>query len=324
MSYDLFLTPREPCSRGDFGAYFRAKHGYQLSEAGNQAFFENEDTGTYFSFDWRDEAERPIAFNMNYFRPHVFGLEAAPHVDAVVAHFGCTVDDPQMHGMGSPGTWSQEGFLRGWDEGNRFGYDALLRAVADEKATVASVLASNGCFRAPAADIRSAWEWNIRRRRMQVEHGEQIFIPRIMWGHFAPTDSVVRLVVWGGGVPIVIPRAITHVIVMKMPTPQPPAPAARGGLFGFMRRKSEPAPPAPSAAIGHLVPAQDILSLGAAGPAELAGQPAVRIPHGPEALPAEVQARFDAFAIEKGTLGLFSGGQARDHELIEAAMAAGR
>ncbi|QCP52451.1 hypothetical protein FAZ95_25110 [Trinickia violacea] len=90
MSYDLFFTLPADVAQDDVEAYFRQRRCYRVDGG---ATYENPDTGVYFSFAV-DEGEVPneqgtgpqrrIAFNLNYFRPHIFGLEAEPEVSAFV------------------------------------------------------------------------------------------------------------------------------------------------------------------------------------------------------------------------------------------------
>lgn len=110
MSYDLFLRPRKVAiGKKDFEAYFQDRRFYD-AEAGHAAY-SNEETKAYFSFEWvdaRDDEEGelyPIAFNINYFRPSYFIMEAEIEVSALVRAFDLVVDDPQWKGMGSvPGS----------------------------------------------------------------------------------------------------------------------------------------------------------------------------------------------------------------------------
>src|SRR5262249_50752984 len=136
VSYDLSLFPRQgqpPLERQTFLGYFEGKL-YELSD--DSVHYSNPDTGVYFSLTWYegsvpDEAEEDegppqpwrknpyVHFNMNYFRPHTFGLEAERVLTPFVKRFKLVVDDPQVEGMGQ-GKYSPAGFLRGWNEGNRF------------------------------------------------------------------------------------------------------------------------------------------------------------------------------------------------------------
>src|SRR5262245_23974370 len=119
MSYDLFFyrDKEQPAIPGTaFQKYFRARAHYQVKDS--QAWYENEDSGVYFSFDYRERKEEEgtgnVSFNMNYNRPHIFGLEAELEVSAFVQFFRVLVDDPQDAGMGQ-GAYTPQGFLQGWN-----------------------------------------------------------------------------------------------------------------------------------------------------------------------------------------------------------------
>ena len=106
MSYDLYLRPRSgPYDASALEDYFRARENYQVSE--RQAFYENDDTGVYFSLDLRrpcDDEEPspdyPLVFSLNYYRPSFFLLEVEAEVSRLVETFDLVVNDPQMRGRG--------------------------------------------------------------------------------------------------------------------------------------------------------------------------------------------------------------------------------
>ena len=58
----------------EFG-YFENRDRYEV--ANGQAWYSNDDTGVYFVFEWDDSADGQggPSFNLNYYRPHIFGLE---------------------------------------------------------------------------------------------------------------------------------------------------------------------------------------------------------------------------------------------------------
>jgi hypothetical protein len=91
----------------------------------------NAETGIHFRFDYCQERSDEwatgeyVAFRMNYFRPHISGLEAEIELSAFVNAFACAIHDPQLDGMGD-GPYSASGFLRGWNTGNAFAYEAGL------------------------------------------------------------------------------------------------------------------------------------------------------------------------------------------------------
>ena len=123
MSYDLFLFP-DAFDADAIRAHFAARPNYRVEP--HQAWYANAETGVYFGFDILESpqaeegdeamAQPHIAFNVNYFRPRTFALEAELEVAAFLARFPSRIDDPQRMG---DGPYSREGFLEGWDYGNR-------------------------------------------------------------------------------------------------------------------------------------------------------------------------------------------------------------
>ena len=117
MSYDLFFTANsgKKIDKKAFEAHFGGRRNYEVNK--KQAVYQNEDTGVYFIFDAPEDGV--VAFNLNYFRPHVFGLEAAPELEIFATTLGLTPGDPQGEiEEGAP--FTREAFLRGWNAGNEF------------------------------------------------------------------------------------------------------------------------------------------------------------------------------------------------------------
>lgn len=218
MSYDLtFCVSGDlpAVSRGAFRAYFSNRPWYRVEET--QALYENEDTGVYFCFDHSDpeaadpptegdEPSRPagVSFNLNYYRPHFFGLEAEEEVSAFVQKFDLSVSDPQAEGMGE-GRYSQNGFLTGWNAGNRFGYRAYAAQMSEAApGTPPATL--------PTAELERCWKWNRARRARQERMGDECFVPRIMF--VIRQDMVRTMAVWPDASPIALPR-VDHVCLAR-------------------------------------------------------------------------------------------------------------
>jgi hypothetical protein len=164
MSYDLFFEAGsgKKIDKKSFAAYFKKRANYKVGNG--QAVYENEDTGVYFIFD--EPTDGAVAFTLNYFRPHVFGLEAAIELEKFDEAFGMTVIDEQDEGM-EEGTFSKERFLKGWNDGNRLAYKAMLKEQTEPVHTW------------PAKRIGEVWEWNYGRATEQERVGEGMFVPGI-------------------------------------------------------------------------------------------------------------------------------------------------
>ena len=190
MSYDLMFTSRseEGINRKAFASYFRGRGNYELGK--DQAVYQNEDTGVYFIFDAPEDGV--VEFNLNYFRPHVFGLEAAPELEAFAEAMDAAAGDPQGE-MPEDGTYSQDAFLKGWNDGNQFAFRAMLKDCSGPVHTW------------PATKIHSVWEWNYGRRVMQQQEGENVFVP----GIFAVEQDgeVLSVAIWPPECAILMPEA---------------------------------------------------------------------------------------------------------------------
>ncbi|HQS15125.1 hypothetical protein [Reyranella sp.] len=195
MSYDLFLRPRKVAiGKKDFEAYFQDRRFYD-AEAGHAAY-SNEETKAYFSFEWvdaRDDEEGelyPIAFNINYFRPSYFIMEAEIEVSALVGAFDLVVDDPQWKGMGK-GEYDAEVLMSGWNAGNESAYDIFLET-PEQRSHLRTL---------PSATVLQAWRWNFERDARQQSVGDTKFVPRIQF--LEVEGQMTSAMVWPDGVPLV-------------------------------------------------------------------------------------------------------------------------
>jgi len=219
MSYDLYFT-RQSVLPNDFDAYFMERERYEINNG--QAWYSNDDTGVYFSFEYTEEdpeedlgRESFGAFNLNYYRPHFFALEAEPELSAFICNFGCAVSDPQDEGMGE-GAYTPEGFIRGWNHGNRFGYSAILRS--DD--------APEEIFCRPTVELEAIWRWNYSRDQITESLGMDIFVPQIMFMRIA--EKLKTVCVWPDAISILMPK--TDVVY---------APRSKLAPKRFLRKKED-------------------------------------------------------------------------------------
>lgn len=199
MSYDLFMKPRSgEITESDFESYFNQNPLYEVDMP--QAWYNNEDTGVYFVFEYQvetnedanEDSDYPVALNINYFRPSFFGLEAEPEVTRFIKHFDMIVSDPQLEGMGK-GEYDRDKFLSGWNHGNEFGYASILRDPENH----------DNLLILPTEKLMQAWRWNYAKKEFQTELGESKFVPRIMF--ILLDGKPVSISVWADGIPIAVP-----------------------------------------------------------------------------------------------------------------------
>ena len=166
MSHDLVLAggAGKRLDRKSFVAYFRNRRHYEVGEVGNgQAVYQHEDTGVSFIFD--EPEDGLVMFNLNYFRPHVFGLDAAVELEDFSKAFDARVTDPQEGTDGA--AFSREDFLRSWNAGNQFAYRSLLKEQTEP------------VFTWPGRRIRKVWEWNYTRPPDEEREAQTLFVPGI-------------------------------------------------------------------------------------------------------------------------------------------------
>lgn len=202
MSYDLYFKADEEIGDRAFFEYFEDREFYFLFEDEGRAGYENEDTGVYFGFERHERDGVYLSFNLNYFRPTFFGLEAAPEVTGFVEHFGVGIEDPQNEGMGD-GPYSEEGFLRGWKAGNRFAVDSILASHGDEVDT----------FVMPRDELLRVWRWNKKRSARQKVFGGGHFVPKISFCVGSDGRAETYLV-WTDACPIAMPE-VDWVVVLN-------------------------------------------------------------------------------------------------------------
>ncbi len=169
----------------------------------------------------------PVSLNVNYFRPHTFGLEAQLELALFVKHFELTVVDPQNSGMGE-GEYSREGFLRGWNAGNEVAYEALVER--NPTATYPSL---------PVAQLEAAWLWNYSVPTRQRDVGDNVFVPRIFFvalGHGPPLTAAV----WGDGIPVLLPDVDFYFLPRKRLAPKPLPSSAKPELTHSTRAELAP------------------------------------------------------------------------------------
>lgn len=209
MSYDLsFAVPKErqPPSDSEVAAYFAKHRAYGIE--GTAARYFNENTGTYFAFEWgvrplltdpelAKRGLRPtgISFELNYARPHFFALEAAIELEALVGELGLSVDDPQSGGMGI-GPFDSEVFVRAWHKGNQGTLDILVSSIYDRggKAEELNLL--------PMPDLDRSWNWNYRLP-LFAQRPDHV-APRVRF--FRHAKGYIRsFVPWSDAKPIALP-----------------------------------------------------------------------------------------------------------------------
>lgn len=215
MSYDLYFRQKpetDPLTEERFLSYFSKRPHYQVDVS--QARYNNEDTGVYFLFETCSDGELiqeekllPFTFNINYCRPHIFGLEAEPEVNAFISQFDLAVYNPQSEDI-IDDPYSSDSFLKSWNEGNHSGYKSMF---SQKKG-------SNSIDMLPGEQIETYWKWNLKRDHLQNSLEEPMFVPKIMFLRI--NGQIKSFVAWPDGIPITLPRVDRVLVARKKYAPK--------------------------------------------------------------------------------------------------------
>jgi hypothetical protein len=206
VSYTLDLYFEPAVRRLRLVAYFATRANFSIKN--DDVLYENPNTGVYFSLKLRcsrnvlfQRSVVSVEFEMNYFRPSFFGIEAEREISAIVASFKPRIQDPQMHGMGE-GPYTREGFLSGWNFGNAFA--ASGKSIKERHGWKIATM--------PADQLRAIWEWNYHQAE-RADRSPSLFVPVIRF--MLAEDRCSRAVIWGQGMPALLPK-VDYVFVGRI------------------------------------------------------------------------------------------------------------
>lgn len=201
VGYELAITS-PTLTRRDFHAYFNGRPHYHLSP--HQAWYENEETGVYFSFDLQPEAATTAVLKLNFFRPHFFALEAEPELAALVDHFQAGVRETSKGASGresTASTYESDNFLSAWNQGNAEAYTAMLQ----QKRSCRYLQGR------PKEELEKVWRWNFQRTARMEELPPGVHVPKLMY--VTVEEDLVLTCIWSDAMPVLLPmveRVILH------------------------------------------------------------------------------------------------------------------
>lgn len=305
MSFDLLLRPAAPMSFDAFLERFSGLSHHIVDEPGKQVYYENRDTGVHFIIDWLGpeiEDGPGLNVNVNYFRPRVFGLEAAPLVRRLIEELDCAVT---LDGEAKdPAGYDEAAFLADWSRGNVLAHRSIAAILRQEhpgaspEELMRRLSEENGVLLAPGAEIETVWRWNVKKEEASEEldlDDAAYFLPSLLWG--VEDGARMVLAVWPPELPIMLPRAAEKIL----------AP-----LVGPDGETEDHA----------LVAIEDLLAAAPGAPAVVGGEPALRYAHGFEELPSdflEATRRNRPPGPLKERLAIYAPGTVRDLDLLQAA-----
>ncbi len=214
MSYDLYFQKKDgDFSLDEFNTYFKSRNHYTIE--GQQATYENKDTGVYFIMEHNQDGlldeikneniHSQVSLSLNYLRPHIFALEAEPEIKSFVKTFNLSIIDPQDNGNPSS-VYDKDLFLKGWNAGNKFAFDAISKTNPEIKNLLLN-----------SAEIEKCWKWNFYKEKIQNQLGENVFVPKISFQVI--DDELKSFIVWSDAIPTIFPSVDNVVIYRKSLSP---------------------------------------------------------------------------------------------------------
>jgi len=211
MSYDLYFYTKKgrEINAKDIEQYF-LENGCIRDGEFPQWVYENEATNVYFVFERQPESEEAedieffdsfdefdntqFTFNLNFFRPNFFGLEAFAYVDRFMCEFDLYALDPQSNT--NPDTPSRETFetyYSEWSKANS-GFSSEHFDALD-------------LMHFPLDRSNDYWKYNFNAERLQEGLGDEYFVPTMFLVRRASTGSPITFSTWTQHIPNVFPPA---------------------------------------------------------------------------------------------------------------------
>ena len=225
MSFDLYFCRRQNCifEPGPLLSKLRTIPRFSIhsnSPEKFQAWYENEETGVYFSLELGPvESEPPedspvpteylytgLSFNLNLVRPSFFAREAMPFVERLCDEFQLLVFDPQQptdETSQGPRKLTKSQLIASWERSNRWVVPAVYgTGDLDEP--------SYRYYSREKADFW--WEYQIGRSALQSHFGNDVWVPAISL--LAKERQIYGAVLWSDALPQVFPEC-DFIIIQK-------------------------------------------------------------------------------------------------------------
>jgi hypothetical protein len=213
MSYDLIFFRKKDAGFDISKAfkYLDEKLHIEDNRGRTQWFFQNKETGSYFSIDYSESIEENevtfgpdylntgFSFNINYLRPEFFGLEAFPYVDDFTLEFGLHIYNPQDREELLE--YNRGSLFQNWKEINK------KHSVEYFKKQNLSYLELK----------KSNYTWEYCRNRVELQNSltDDIFVAGIFYNKFRNADEVLTLSIWPECIPVILPKTDNVFIIKK-------------------------------------------------------------------------------------------------------------
>lgn len=216
MSYDLYFYKSKTSilSEQDIRNYL-AENLTSSNEQNNQWWFDNEDTGTYFSFETTDKSDfekydelfncftefddLQFMFNLNFVRPDFFGREAFLFVERFIADLDLYTLNPQSeNNADNPYKPIANELYENWALTN----DSAVKENFDNES----------CFY-PMDKTNEIWKHNFNRLNLQAKYDEVYYVPRLYLMEEYKTRKILTQTSWAKHYAYIIPKADYILIV---------------------------------------------------------------------------------------------------------------
>lgn len=215
MSYDLYFYKHKDCKTTDSDIRNYLGERFQNTENADQFWYENEETGVYFSFEYNkpDLDDEPLEgfegfdntnwmFNINFLRPQFFGLEAFPFVGGLINDLDLIVLNPQVGGDDTLAKYSDKDLFENWSHINARHSSDFFKEYE--------------LYYLDLDKSNKSWEFNLNRLALQEKLGEMTFVPGIFYFKEHKTGLISTLCVWPEHISTIIPQVDYFIIQKKI------------------------------------------------------------------------------------------------------------
>lgn len=215
MSYDLYFYKRKDCKTTDSDIRSYLGERIQSTENADQFWYENKETGVYFSFEYNkpdldDESLEGFEefdntnwmFNINFLRPQFFGLEAFPFVGSLINDLDLIVLNPQVGGDETLAKYSDKDLFENWSNINARHSSDFFKEYE--------------LYYLDLDKSNKSWEFNQNRFVLQDKLGEMTFVPGVFYFKEHKTGLISTLCVWPEHISTIIPQVDYFIIQKKI------------------------------------------------------------------------------------------------------------
>lgn len=215
MSYDLYFYKHKDCKTTDSDIRSYLGERFQNTENTDQFWYENKETGVYFSFEYNkpDLDDEPLEgfegfdntnwmFNINFLRPQFFGLEAFPFVGGLINDLDLIVLNPQVGGDETLAKYSDKDLFENWSNINARHSSDFFKEYE--------------LYYLDLDKSNKSWEFNQNRLALQDKLGEMTFVPGIFYFKEHKTGVISTLCVWPEHISTIIPQVDYFIIQKKI------------------------------------------------------------------------------------------------------------